>query len=246
MVIVFSLAAIKFAVGYDRMSRWQSASSFAVSGEGKVVGVPDIARLTMGVITEGGNDAAKLQRENTDKTNKIIAFVNSKGVDEKDIKTEQYSVQPRFEYANCGFERVGATCPPPKIVGYTITQSISVKVRNFGVVGDILSGAVTAGANNVYGPTFEIDDRTKLVDQARGEALAKARESAKAVARAGGFRLGKILSIDEGYYGGETYRSYDAYGKGGDMAVASQANSPSILPGSQDVIITVNVRYEIR
>lgn len=242
MVIVFALSALKLAWAFDRTSQRSASSSFTVSGEGKAVGIPDIARLSIGVITEGGTDLVKLQKDNTDKVNKIIAFAKEKGVESKDVRTEQYSVSPRYEYSNC---RTSSVCPPPRIVGYSISQSIEVKVRDFSVTGEILSGAVTAGANTVSGPSFELDDPSSLVTEARAEALQKARASAEATAKAGGFRLGRIISIDEGYT--PVYRETLQYAKAADLAVQNMAApAPSIEAGSQDIRMTLTVRYEIQ
>ena len=89
-------------------------------------------------------------------------------------------------------------CPPPEIVGYSITQTVSVKVRNFEKIGDLLSGIVDNGANSVSGISFTVDNSTKLENEARKNAMTEAKEKAKAVAEAGGFRLGRLLSVEEG------------------------------------------------
>lgn len=237
--------------------------SFSVSGEGKVVVVPDVAQVWFSVVTEGGKDLATLQTKNTDKVNKAIEFVKKQGVDAKDIKTESYSISPRYQNYNCnvrplplmypaGDEEISIAypeptpCPPPDIVGYTINQSVSVKVRDFTKIGDILSGVVDAGANNVNGPSFVIDDPTKARNDAREEAIQKAQQSAREISDAAGFGLGRLLGIDEG---GNYPMYYEkAYGRGGGVAMdaAVAAPSPTIEPGSQDMTVTVTLRYEIR
>lgn len=218
--------------------------TFAASGEGRVVAVPDVAQLSFGVLTEGGKNISALQAENADKVNQIIGFLKENGIDETDIKTQYYNISPRYQYYYCPPPERGSeptACPPSEIVGYSINQSVSVKVRDLNKVGDIISGVVDKGANNVSGPTFTIDDPTEVQNQARAEAMAKAKEKAEAIAKAGGFRLGKLLSVQEGisspppiYYGLEA-----AYGKGGD-------GGPIIEPGSQEVRVSVTLTYEIK
>jgi len=132
---------------------------------------------------------------------------------------------------------------PPEIVGYSITQSVLVKIRDFDKLGVVLGGVVDNGANSVSQFNFTIDDPTSVQDEARAEAIEKAQKKAKAIAKAGGFRLGKLLSIEEGgYYPQPTY-AYEskAYGVGGGSDAA-----PSIEPGSEEVIVNVTLRYEIK
>ena len=251
-VLAIAYAAVMYANAYSSSIQPGSFRSFAVSGEGKIVVVPDVAQVSFNVISEGGKDIAALQKQNTDKVNKAIDFVKGKGVDSKDIKTESYNLNPRYQSYNCRpqnpYETAPTVCPPSEIVGYTITQSVSVKIRDFAKIGEILSGVVNAGANSVNGPYFVVDDATKSRDEARAQALKKAQESAKAIARAGGFSLGRLLSIDESGYPSYYDKGYLAArnGVGLEAAPSAPAPSPTIEPGSQDVNVTVVLRYEIR
>jgi uncharacterized protein YggE len=201
--------------------------------------VPDVAHITFSVITQNG-DLAKLQQQNTERANRAIEFVKSKGVDAKDIKTQSYTIEPRYEYRPCTI----GPCPPPAIVGYSVTQTVSVKIRDFTIIGDILAGVVERGANSVSGPFFNVDDPTELQNQARREAIEKAKKRAEAVAEAGGFRLGKLLSIEDSYY---PIYGYEALGKGGaGEAVRASVPMPTVEPGSQEITVTVILRYGIK
>lgn len=234
--------------------------TFQVQGEGKIVAVPDVAQFSFGVITEGGKNISDLQKKNSEKSNVIISFLKEQGIEEKDIKTESYTISPRYQYYSCppvilrgeisggGSEAVESfperirPCPPSEIVGYTIQQSVSVKVRNLDKVGEILAGIAERGANNVYGPNFTIDDPVALQNEAREKAVAQAREKAQSLAKAGGFRLGKIVSIHEGLSGPSYPIPFYAQAEkavGGEVA-------PQIEPGSQEVVVNVTVTYEIR
>lgn len=255
-VLAFGYASISYVNSYGKSIQPSSFRSFSVTGNGKAVGIPDIAKFSFQVVTEGGKDVSSLQAKNTDSVNKAIAFVKSKGVDEKDIKTAYYNINPRYETYNCNpFDRVLLSqagessgkvqpCPPASIVGYTVTQSVDVKIRAFEKIGDIMSGVVSNGANQVGSLSFTIDDPAKVQAEARADAITKAKIQAEEVAKAGGFRIGRLLGIqgDSGYL-----PSY-AYGIGGAgvfKSVASETPTPTIQPGSQDVNVSVTMQYEI-
>lgn len=240
-ILAVSYAAIAGVRTYSQSVEPSSFRSFAVTADAKVVAVPDVAAFTASVITEGGLDLGALQETNVEKANEVVAYVKANGVEEKDIKTTGYSVEPRYQYYGCET----GPCPPPRIVGYAVRQTVSVKVRDFAKAGEILGGVVTNGANSVSSLSFTIDDPTEVQAEARAEAIAKAKEKAEEIARAGGFRVGRLLSIEEGgYYPTPTPYYREAYGMGGAGDVTQAA--PSIEPGSEDVRVTVTLRYEIR
>ena len=250
IVSIFAvLCLVIVAFWYASVNAQTKASErlFRVSGEGKIVAVPDVARITFGIISEGGKNLADLQKQNTDKSNKIISFLKEQGIDAKDIKTQSYNINPRYQYFDCYSEiYTGAeprACPPPEIVGYSISQSISVKVRKLDKAGQILAGVVERGANNVYGPEFVVDEPENLKTQARQKAVEQAKQKAKAVARAGGFRLGRLMAINEGFYGGpiQLRTAVAEFGKGGDAS-----DAPTLEPGSEEIVINIELVYEIK
>ncbi|MEK7553199.1 MAG: SIMPL domain-containing protein [Patescibacteria group bacterium] len=243
VLFIFALSAMSYVNSYSKSIQPSSFRSFSANGEGKITAIPDIAQFTFSVITEGNKDIAKLQKENTDKTNKIINFIKSSGVADKDIKTQNYNLDPRYQYFSCPIKQDSVEpCPPAEIVGYTITQTIAVKIRNFEKIGDIMAGVVQNGANSISQLSFSVDDMSIVQDKAREEAIKKAKERAKLIAKAGGFNVGKLLSIDESNYPILDYR----YGIGGGMekSLALPA-SPQIEPGSQEITVNVILRYEI-
>lgn len=244
VLLFMAYAAVSYVKTYSKSIQPSSFRSFSVSAEGKVVAVPDVAQFSFGVKTEGGKNIADLQSENAQKVNKAIDFVKSNGVDAKDIKTTNYSLDPRYQYYDCSHpESSIAPCPPPDIVGYTVSQTVSVKIRDFKKIGDILAGVIQSGANEVSSLSFTIDDSTLVQDQARNEAIAKAKIRALSVAKAGGFRLGRLLSIEESYTPSYRY-DYLSAAKGiGGGETATPA--PTIEAGSQEVTVTMTLRYEI-
>jgi hypothetical protein len=242
-VFVFALGYLSYVNSYSKSIQPSSFRSFSVTGEGKVVAIPDVAQFTFSVITQGGKNIAALQKDNTEKINKAIAFLKAQNIEAKDIKTTNYNLEPRYQYYKCNnLESSVEPCPPADIVGYTITQTVSVKIRDFNKIGDVLAGVIDNGANSVSELSFTIDDRTAVENQARAEAIQKARAEAEVVARAGGFSVGRLLSVEEGY------TPYYAYGLGGgdSLKVSSSVAAPTIEPGSQEITIDVILRYEIR
>lgn len=241
-VLAVAYAALSYVSTYSQSIEPSSFRSFSVAGEGKITAIPDIASFSFSVVTEGGKDIGALLRENTEKTNAAVAFVKDKGIETKDIKTSQYSLSPRYQYYGC---EQGA-CPPAEIVGYTITQTVAVKVRDFSKIGELLSGVLGAGANTVSSLQFAVDEPTAAQQEARAEAIEKAKVKAEEIADAAGFRVGRLLSIDEGYSYYYPKTSMDMYGRGGGAVSSESAPAPSIEPGSQEVTVNVTLRYEIR
>ncbi|OGG37764.1 hypothetical protein A2110_02190 [Candidatus Jorgensenbacteria bacterium GWA1_54_12] len=250
-LVAASYGIVRFAGTYSRSIQPGAYRSFSVSAEGKAVAIPDVATISFTVLTEGGTDLGALQTENTEKANDAIAFVKEEGVAAKDIETQNYSVTPRYQHYSCSYDyssdRSVEPCPPPVIVGYTVNQTVSVKVRDFDKIGAILAGVVDRGANTVSGPSFAVDDPTEIEAQARAEAVQKAKAQAREVARAGGFSIGRLISIEEStpyYYGRDMkLESATAYGMGGDSAAPP---APAIEPGSDEFIVRMYLRYEIR
>lgn len=242
-IIILAIAGWRYVGAYANSLQPGSYRSFSVAGDGKSVVIPDIANFTFGILTEGGKDLSALQSENSDKANKTIGFLKAQGIEEKDIKTEGYNVQPRYQYSNCSYVS-GTTCPPPVIVGYSINQTVSVKIRDMKKSGDILAGVVNSGANNVSQLNFTIDDPETAKTAARIEAFGKAQKKAEEIAKEGGFGLGRLVSVSVSDSGNPRY--YDMGGYGAMTNEKALAPTPSIEAGSQDVTVTVSLTYEIK
>lgn len=237
-LIVFAISTLWFVASYSRAAEPTSFRSFQVSGEGSVVTIPDIAQFSFGVITQGGINLGITQEENTKEMNAILAFLVNQEIEKKDISTKSYQVNPRYQYYSCN--RENGPCPPPEIVGYTVEQTVQIKIRDFSVIGDLLTGVVSRGANNVSQLSFRVDDPTKIQNEARKEAVEKAKGKAQSLAEAGGFKVGRLLSIQEGFASSPRY----------DFVTLESASkgtpSPSIEPGSQEVKVSVTLTYEIK
>lgn len=238
VLLMLGYAALDFAKTYSRAIQPSSFRSFTVSAEGKSLNFPDVAKFNFGVKTEGGKDIGNLQNENAEKVNPALELVKSNGVKNENIKTLNYNIEPRYQYYSC--PKQGGPCPPPKIVGYTINQTIEVKINDFQKIGGILSGIVKQGINEISNLSFEIDDPTAAQNAARDHAIVKAKEKAKSIAKTAGFHLGRLLSIEENNGAIPYYKSLRAETFGAEMSAV-----PTIEPGSQETNISVSLTYEI-
>jgi len=233
VAVLFGLSATKYLWKQSRSVF--PARTINISGEGKVVVAPDVATLSFSLVAEG-QDPEKLQSDNVGKIAKAVDFLKAQSVDAKDIKTAGYNLSPRYEY-NDKTRR-------SYISGYTLTQSVFVKIRDLSKVGKIMGGLTPLGINEISGLSFDIDDPDKFLNQARAEAFEKARAKAEAMAKQNRVRIGRVVNFSEfgGGYPIPIYARAEAFGKGGD-AVAPLP--PTIEPGSQEVTVNVNVIYEI-
>ena len=206
--------------------------TIAISGEGKVTGIPDIATISVGLQTEKA-DVKSAQTENTTKMNRLITNLKNLGVESKDIQTSYYNIYPQYDWPN----------GKQILRGYQVSQGVTVKIRNLTKIGDILAAAGENSANQVSGLSFNIDDPEALRQEARVKALENAKEKADALARVAGVDLGKIVSFSE--YAStpySAYKSYDSLGYGG----GGEAAAPTVESGSMDIIVNVTVSYEIK
>ncbi|MBI2444564.1 MAG: SIMPL domain-containing protein [Candidatus Magasanikbacteria bacterium] len=241
-IFVAGYAATDFVRSYGKSIQPTAFRSFTTTGEGREVAIPDVARFTFGVNTEGDKDIPRLQKRNAQKANQAIAFIKANEVEDKDIHTTEYRVSPRYQYFPCN-PRLSRPCRQPEIIGYSVRQTVAVKVRNFEKIGDLLAGVVGAGANEVSQLSFTIDDPAAVQQQARNEAIAQAKEKAKAVATAGDFRLGRLLAIEEGpEFTPYSRKDLDVEALG---APGFAAAAPTIQPGSQEIVVEVRLKYEI-
>lgn len=213
-----------------------------VSGHGEMVSVPDIATFTFSVVSEKPTVSAA-QDDAAAKANAAVAYLKGAGIDEKDIKTSDYSVNPQYDYQPqvCGANGI---CPPGRQVlrGYQVRQTTLVKVRDTKKAGDLLAGVGGKGATEVSGLTFTFDDPTGVQQQARDKAIADAKKKAEVLAHSLGVSLVRVVSFNEN---GNTPGPI-MYGMGAGMAQAKVATAPDISVGQNKVTSDVTITYEIR
>ncbi len=217
----------------------------SVSGDGEVFAAPDIATFSFSV-TQEGRDVKDAQTKVTDKINAAIKAIKDLGVEDKDIKTTEYNAYPKYEYSNSVCTQF--SCPPSRqtLVGYEVSQTITVKVRKVDDAGKMLEAAAGAGVTNVSGLSFTIDDEDALTRQARQMAIDEAKEKAKQLAKDLGVRLVRIVNFSEnGNYPIPMYYARDmANGMG--RGLETKAEAPSLPTGENKIISNVTITYEIR
>lgn len=211
----------------------------SVTGEGEAVAVPDVAEFSFSV-NEKGASVEVAQTAATAKMNAAIDFLKNSGVEEKDIKTTGYNAYPQYEYTTC----TGMVCVnEQRLIGYEVSQTISVTVRDTAKAGELLSGVGKAGISNVSGLSFKVDDPEKFKKEARLMAIQKAKEQAEVLAEGLDVKLKGVVSFSE------DSSPYNAYGMGGDVRMemsAKSAAAPQLPAGEEKVTSRVYVTYEIR
>jgi len=217
-----------------------------VSGDGDVFGVPDTARFRA-TVTESAKTVQEAQQAATERMNRAIEQIKRFDVDEKDIRTVDYSVNPRYEYRESACER-GQPCPPEgkrQLVGYEVRQSVEVKVEKRETAGQIVSALGDLGVQEIGDVRMTIDDPEKLRSEARKKAIQDAKEKARQLAADLGVRLERIISFNES---GDhprpfAYERASVEGRGG----AADASAPAPLPAGQEKITSnVTITYEIK
>lgn len=205
------------------------SDTFNVSGEGKVSAPPDTAFVTVGIAANGATVKAAQEQINAT-INKVSEAVKSLGVDEKDIKTTDYNINPDYDYTG-GSQR---------IKGYSASTNLSIKVREIDKINSVIDGATASGANQVGGISFDIDDKTKLENEAREKAVEDAKRKAENASKIAGFQLGRIVNYSENFGGYPIYMRTMAVG-------ASEDNKTTqVEPGSSEIIVNITLSYEIQ
>ncbi len=218
------------------------SKTITVNGEGEEKAVPNVTTFNFS-ITEKANTMEEAQRKATEKSNKAIDFLKNNGVAEKDIKTEGYNSYPVYDYSRpC----TAFDCPTAtnKIIGYEVSQNVSVKVREQEEAGRFITELGKIGASNISGIYFEIEEDDSLKEKAKDKAIADAKEKAEKLADTLGVKLGDIVSFGEDV----PYTPVDGYGMGGAEMMTKSVSSvaPSLPKGENTYTSRVWITYEIK
>jgi uncharacterized protein len=203
-----------------------------VNGEGTVSGAPDVAILSLGVQSQAAT-VNQVQSEANASMNAVVSALKAGGVAEKDIQTAAFNIQQLTRYDDQTQQQV--------ILGYQVTNTVTVKVRNVGNSGPIIDAVAAAGGNNarINSISLTIDDPTNLATQARQKAVADAKAKAKQLADTAGVKLGPATYVNE---------------SGGIIKTPPIAAAPAPAPGGSttpisagtlDITVNVQVIYEI-
>lgn len=230
-ILLFSFTKIFGPIPFSVNSVTTTKSdTFQVSGEGKVSAIPDVAIVNAGISVNGTTVKLAQDQMNT-VINKVSEAIKKLGVDSKDIKTTNYNINPDYDY-------FGNT---QRIKGYSASTNLSIKVRAVDKANDVIDQATANGANQIGGISFDIDDKTKLENEARQKAVAVAKSKAENAAKIAGFKLGRIINYSEnqsGYPGPIPMMAR--------VDMKAQGSSTEVQPGSTDITVTVTLSYGIQ
>ena len=206
----------------------------SVRGNGVVSAKPDMVNLQVGVqIQNASLDGA--QTEAATKADAIVNQLKAAGIEEKDISTAQYNVEPVMNYREN---------EPPTVTGFRVTNIMNVKVRDITKAGKLIDDMVKSGANTIYGLSFSFSDPTAVMKQAREQAMNDAKAKAQELASLGGVALGAPIVIDDGGANVPPIIMDQAMNAGAERSVAAMA--PPINPGQQEIRVDVTVIYAIK
>lgn len=239
------LALVKFVnevkaskyIGSDK----QTVNVISFSGTGEVLAVPDIATLSM-TISKDASTSKEAQDILNVSITKVLVYLKTQKIDDKDIKSEYGGVNPKYDYTQINCLVYPCPQPAPKLSGYTASQTITVKVRAVDTANDVLTGLTNLGITNISGPTFSIDDQTKLQDEARGLAIADAKQKAEILANQLGVTLVRITNFSENSGGYPVMYEAKAMSSG----TASPAPAPVLPKGENKITSSVTITYEIK
>jgi uncharacterized protein YggE len=202
--------------------------SITVRGTGRVVMKPDTAMFSVGIEATAKRAGAAMD-EASAKMAAIIERLRSDGVADADLTTTQISLTPTYDY--------GSGTTKPTLTGYSATQTLNVNARAIAEAGALIDASVDAGANQVGGIAFSVDDPADATDEARTAAVEDARRKADALARAAGVTLGTVIAISE--TGGEPPKPIFS-----ERAVDSAGATP-VQPGTTELSVDVEVSFAI-
>jgi uncharacterized protein len=204
----------------------------SITGHGEVRATPDIAIITMGVLSSAATAREALDI-NTKSMTDLMSALKSANIEPKDIMTSNFNVAPRYDYGQNNGQ-------PPKLAGYDVSNNVTVILRKIDGVGDVLDKAVTSGSNQINGISFAVANPLATTDEARKLAVKDATRKAQLYATSATVNLGNIVSISEG--GGNYQPPVPMQAK---MMAADSAPVP-IAQGEQVISAEVNITWELK
>jgi hypothetical protein len=202
-----------------------------INATGEVARVPDIAIISAGVVSRSPTATAALQ-DSASKMNQVLAALKRAGVADRDIQTSNIGLNPEYRYPEN---------QSPQLVGYTASNSVTVRFRDIRNSGKILDALVSEGANQINGPTLIVDKPEAALDEARAKAVASARARAELYARSLGMHVARVVSVSES-------ESYPAPPPVPMYARAEAAGAPAtkIVPGEQKLQVNLAMVFELQ
>lgn len=223
-------------------------NTIQVTGEGKVTAVPDTATFSV-TVQNTAADVQTAQTKTTDQGNTIVDYLKSQGIDDTDIQTTDYEIQPQYSYSQAACPAgggVGVYCPPGKqtLTGYQVSETLTVKVEDTSKAGTLLSGVGSKGASQVSGLTFTVSNQDELMEQAQQKAITEAQGKADALAKSLGVHIVGVVGFSENNGSQGIYPM--AFAASAGVADKAAAPSPEIQTGQNTITDDVTVTYEIQ
>ena len=203
-----------------------------ITATGEATRVPDIATISAGVITRAATARAALE-QNAARMERVRAALKRAGIADRDIQTSNISLNPEYTYGQN---------QPPKLNGYSASNTVTVRFRDIENAGKILDALVKEGANQISGPNLTIDRPEAALDEARAKAVAEGRARADLYARSLGMRVVKIVSVSESGGSYPVPPPMPMYAR----AEAAQAADSKIDAGEQKLQVTVSMTFELQ
>jgi uncharacterized protein len=208
-----------------------SPSTVQVSATAEVRAVPDTAMISAGVVTQSPTAKAAMQA-NATRMSAVMEAIKAAGIDAKDIQTSGINLQPQYRYAEN---------QPPVVTSYQASNTVNVRIRKIDGIGPVMDALVAKGANQINGPSFMLANEEAALDQARKDAVARARKRADLYAEAAGMRVRRIISISEG---GGMQQPMPMMRSMAMEAKQAMADTP-VAPGETSLSVTVNMIFEL-
>jgi len=234
LVLIIGSVVLGFPALASFKASYAPARTLTVTAEGKTSVTPDLAEVSFSVVTQG-SDPQSLSNNNNNKMNAVLQFVASQGISASDTATTAYDLEPNYEY--------NRTTGKSTISGYTLTQTVTVKIHDLTKVASVLGGLAPLGVNQIGGVNFTYDDPDAVLAPARADAFAKAKAKAMSMASQAGAQLGGVVSVSEG--SSPLPRPYYSLASGASANGVPAMSVPTIQPGSQDVTDDVTITYAL-
>ena len=224
MMMIRRFAFILFACALGLGQAHAAEKLVTVTGEATVAVAPDTAMIRIGV-TSQDKTAREASEVNAKQMTAVLAAIKDAGIADRDIQTSRLSLQPQYDPNKSGTAR---------LTGFQATNQVTVRIRDIDKLPTVLDRAIAAGANEMSGIEFVVSEQSKLLDQARDDAIADARRKAELYAKAAGAKLGRVVSITE-----------EGSSPPPRPMQAMRAGAVPVAPGEQTLRAVVTVSYEL-
>jgi uncharacterized protein len=224
MMLVLRVLFVFFATAMALAPARAVEKLVTVTGEATIAIAPDAAVIRIGV-TSQDKTAREASDANAKQMTAVLAAIKDTGIAERDIQTSRLSLQPQYDPNKGGNAR---------LTGFQANNQVTVRIRDIDKLATVLDRAIASGANEMSGIEFVVSEQSKMLDQARDDAIADARRKAELYAKAAGAKLGNVVSISE-----------EGSAPQPRPMQAMRAGAVPIAPGEQTLKSIVTVSYEL-